>query len=104
MLSDHTFTILLAGWLSYHRKEVALKGNATISAAGKKGSDQIKVEIKSLKEWAEVESESDPKNIFKNPDEFVKKWIVTGNAKLIRRKRVLPPEQPQSSISRETRR
>lgn len=97
--NEYTFTILLAGWLSYHRKEVALKGNATISAAGKKGSDQIKVEIKSLKEWAEVESESDPKNIFKNPDEFVKKWIVTGNAKLIRRKRVLPPEQPQSSIS-----
>jgi hypothetical protein len=97
--NEYTFTILLAGWLSYHRKEVALKGNATLSAAGKKGSDQIKVEIKSLKEWAEVESESDPKNIFKNPDEFVKKWIVIGNAKLIRRKRVLPPEQPQSSIS-----
>lgn len=97
--NEYTFTMLLAGWLSYHRKEVALKGNATIPAAGRRGTDQVTVEIKSLKEWAEVESEDDPRNIFKKPDEFVKKWIVTGNAKLIRRKKVLPPIQPQSPIS-----
>lgn len=90
--NEYTFTMLLAGWLSYHRKEVALKGNATIPPAGRRGTAQVTVEIKSLKDWAET-------NILEKPDEFVKKWIVTGNAKLIRRKKVLPPVQPQSPIS-----
>lgn len=90
--SEYNFTILLSGWLSYHRKEVSLKGNATIPPAGKRGTASVTVETKSLKDWAET-------NILEKPDEFVKKWIVTGNAKLIRRKRVSPPPQPQSSIN-----
>ncbi|OUC12874.1 MAG: hypothetical protein B0A82_20170 [Alkalinema sp. CACIAM 70d] len=87
--NEYTFTILLAAWLSYHRKEVALKGNGTIPAAGKKGATQVTVEIKSLKDWATT-------NILEKPDEFVKKWIVTGNAKVICRKRLLPPTPPES--------
>lgn len=90
--SEYNFTMLLTVWLSYHRKEVSLKGNSTIPSAGKKGAATVTVETKSLKDWAET-------NILEKPDEFVKKWIVTGNAKLIRRKRVLPPPQPQSSIN-----
>ena len=90
--NEYTFTMLLAGWLSYHRKEVALKGNATIPAAGRRGSTSVTIETKSLKDWAET-------NILEKPDEFVKKWIVTGNAKLIRRKKVLPPAQPQSPLN-----
>jgi hypothetical protein len=90
--SEYNFTILLAGWLSYHRKEVSLKGNATILPAGRRGSGSVTVETKSLKDWAET-------NILEKPDEFVKKWIVTGNAKLIRRKKVSPPPRPQSSIN-----
>ncbi|MCY7273803.1 MAG: hypothetical protein LH702_08650, partial [Phormidesmis sp. CAN_BIN44] len=38
-------------------------------------------------------------NILEKPDEFVKKWIITGNAKLIRRRKVSPPPPPQSSIN-----
>jgi hypothetical protein len=89
---EYTFTMLLAGWLSYHRKEVALKGDAIIPAAGTRGTVRVTVEIKSLRDWAGT-------NILEKPDEFVKKWIVTGNAKLIRRKKVLPPVPPQSSVS-----
>lgn len=84
--------MLLAAWLSYHRKEVSLKGNATIAPAGRRAADLVTVEVKSLKDWAET-------NILEKPDEFVKRWIITGNAKLIRRRRVLPPSQPQSSIN-----
>ena len=90
--SEYNFTMLLAGWLSYYRKEVSLKGNATIPAAGRRGSASVTVETKSLKDWSQT-------NILEKPDEFVKKWIVTGNAKLIRRKKVSPPPPPQSSIN-----
>jgi len=90
--SEYTFTMLLAGWLSYHRKEVSLKGNATIPPASKKGTASVTVETKSLKDWAAT-------NILEKPDDFVKKWIVTGNAKLIRRKKISPPPPPQSSIN-----
>jgi hypothetical protein len=90
--NEYTFTMLLAGWLSYHRKEVALKGYATIPVAGKKGTAQVTVDTKSLKDWAET-------NILEKPDEFIKKWIVTGNAKLIRRRKVLPPVPPQSPVN-----
>ncbi len=90
--SEYAFTMLLAGWLSYHRKEVSLKGNATIPVAGKKGAATVLIETKSLKDWAGT-------NILEKPDEFVKKWIVTGNAKLIRHKKVSPPPPPPSSIN-----
>ncbi len=90
--NEYTFTMLLVGWLSYHRKEVSLKGNATIPPANKKGVASVTVETKSLKDWAAT-------NILDKPDDFVKKWIVTGKAKLIRRKKVSPPPQPQSSIN-----
>ncbi len=89
--SEYNFTMLLAGWLSYHRKEVSLKGNATIPAAGRRGSASVTVETKLLKDWAAT-------NILEKPDDFVHKWIVTGNAKLIRRKKVSPPPHPQASI------
>ncbi|MCY7274225.1 MAG: hypothetical protein LH702_10900, partial [Phormidesmis sp. CAN_BIN44] len=39
--SEYNFTMLLAGWLSYHRKEVSLKGNATIPAAGRRGNASV---------------------------------------------------------------
>ena len=90
--SEYTFTMLLVGWLAYHRKEVSLKGNAIVPPAGKRGAALLPVETKSLKDWSET-------NILEKPDEFVKKWIVTGNAKLIRRKKVSPPTPPQSSIN-----
>jgi hypothetical protein len=90
--SEYNFTMLLVGWLSHHRKEVSLKGNETIPPTGKKGTTLVSTVTKSLKDWSET-------NILEKPDEFVRKWIVTGNAKLIRRRRVLPPSQPQSSIS-----
>jgi len=90
--SEYNFTMLLVGWLSYHRKEVALKGNATILSAGRRNATSTSVEIKSLREWA------GSTNILEKPDDFVKKWIVTGNAKLIRRKKVVSPSLPQSPI------
>jgi hypothetical protein len=89
--SEYNFTMLLVGWLSYHRKEVALKGNATILSVSKKSAASTSIEIKSLREWAGT-------NILENPVDFVKKWIVTGNAKLIRRKKVVSPSLPQSPI------
>ena len=90
--SEYNFTMLLAGWLSYHRKEVSLRGDETIPSAGRRGATSVSTVTKSLKDWSET-------NILEKPDEFVKKWIITGNAKLVRRKRVLPPSQPQSSIN-----
>jgi len=88
--SEYTFTMLLIGWLAYHRKEVTLKGNALIPSGSKRES--VPIETKSLKDWAET-------NILEKPEDFVKKWIITGNAKLIRRKKVLPPTPPQSPIN-----
>jgi len=93
--SEYNFTMLLAGWLSYHRKEVSLRGDETIPSAGRRGAASVSTVTKSLQDWAGAETN----NILEKPDEFVKKWIVTGNAKLIRRKRVLPPSQPQASIN-----
>jgi hypothetical protein len=89
--SEYNFTMLLVGWLSYHRKEVTLKGNATILSANKKSAASTSTEIKSLREWAGT-------NILEKPDDFVKKWIVERNAKLIRRKKVGSPSLPQSPI------
>jgi hypothetical protein len=89
--SEYNFTMLLVGWLSYHHKEVVLKGAATILSAGKKSTASTSIEVKSLREWAGT-------NILEKPDDFVKKWIVTGNAKLIRRKKVVSPPRPQSPI------
>jgi hypothetical protein len=84
--SEYNFTMLLTGWLAYHRKEVRLKGRATLQAKG-----DVTVETKSLKEWAATD-------ILANPQEFVKKWILATNAKLIRRKRISSPSLPQTSI------
>jgi hypothetical protein len=86
--SDYTFTVLLAGWLADHRKEVSLWGAVSVSA--KKGA-LVTSKSQSLKELANSD-------IFQKPSIFINDWIVKRKAKLIRRKKLEPPVLPPSPI------
>lgn len=87
--SEYNFTILLAAWLAYHRKEVYLKGAVKLSA--KKG-ESVSVQIQSLKDWA-------TSDILNKPKDFVNIWIVKGKSKLIRRQKAEMPALPKSPIA-----
>lgn len=86
--SDYTFTVLLAGWLAYYRKEVSLSG--AVSVYAKKGA-LVTSKPQSLKDWANTD-------ILQKPSIFVNDWIVKGKAKLIRRKKLEPPVLTPSPI------
>ncbi|MEH2178489.1 hypothetical protein [Nostoc sp.] len=78
--SEYNFTILLAGWLAIHRKEVSLKGYIELS------SKRLNVTLKtqSLKDWGNTD-------ILQNPTAFVDDWIVKQKSKLIRRQQAERP-------------
>jgi hypothetical protein len=84
--NPYTFTMLLSGWMAYHRSEVFLKGASGIA------SGQQSVPIKPLKDWAET-------NIFNKPKDFINKWILAGGKSplLIRRKASVEPTIPEVS-------
>ncbi|MDF5724385.1 MAG: hypothetical protein PUP91_28780, partial [Rhizonema sp. PD37] len=86
--SEYNFTILLAGWLAYHRKEVSLKGKVPLS------SKKVGVfeKIQSLKDWGITE-------ILQSPTSFVHEWIIKGKAQLIRRQKVEIPTLPASPMN-----
>lgn len=86
--SEYTFTILLAGWLAYHRKETSLRGAFTVAV--KKGALPLE-QTRSLKDWASTD-------ILQKPTIFVSDWIVKGKAKLIRHKKLEAPVLPPSPI------
>lgn len=87
--SEYNFTILLAAWLAYHRKEVYLKGAIKLSA---KRGESISVQIQSLKDWATTD-------ILNKPKDFVNIWIVKGKSKLIRRRKAEMPVLAKSPIA-----
>ncbi|MBN4003526.1 hypothetical protein [Nostoc sp. LPT] len=78
--SEYNFTILLAGWLAIHRKEVSLRGYIELS------SKRLNVTLKtqSLKDWGNTD-------ILQNPTAFVNDWIVKQKSKLIRRQQTEMP-------------
>lgn len=78
--SEYNFTMLLAGWLAIHRKEVSLRGYIEL------GSKRLNVTLKtqSLKEWGNTD-------ILQNPNAFVDDWIVKQKSKLIRRQQAEMP-------------
>ena len=80
------FTVLLAGWLSFHRHEVSMRGIPDPTKKGKAKNDQS-MQLKALEEWA-------ASNIFEKADTFVDEWIVKLGAKLIRSQRVPVPVVP----------
>ncbi|MDF5729936.1 MAG: hypothetical protein PUP92_18470, partial [Rhizonema sp. PD38] len=86
--SEYNFTILLAGWLAYHRKEVSLKGKVALSS--KKVGALVK--IQSLKDWGNTD-------ILQSPISFVQQWIVEGKAQLIRRQKAEMPTLPASPMN-----
>jgi len=79
--SEYTFTILLAGWLAYHRKEVSLRSYHRFCEKGV----SITSQTQSLKDWAN-------NDILQSPA-FL---LVTGllKAKLIRHKKLEPALPP----------
>lgn len=85
--SEYNFTILLASWLAYHRREVVLKGSIKIQKKASLASSQTLP----LKEWANTDILQDPKT-------FVQNWIQKDKAKLIRRKALQTPELPPSPL------
>lgn len=80
--SEYNFTILLAGWLAYYRKEVSLEG--TIKLAKQKELIARKTQLLDI--WGSPDTD-----ILQKPTAFVNEWIIKGKAKLIRRKK---PEMP----------
>ncbi|MEH2338964.1 hypothetical protein [Nostoc sp.] len=72
--SEYNFTMLLAGWLAIHRKEVSLRGYIEL------GSKKLNMTLKtqSLKDWGNTD-------ILQNPTAFVDDWIIKQKSKLIRR-------------------
>ncbi|MDB9527851.1 hypothetical protein PN498_17785 [Oscillatoria sp. CS-180] len=83
--SEYNFSVILAAWLAYHRKEVLLEGPELVTSS----NQLVKVKTLSLKEWANPDSD-----LFKDPKKFVNTWIVKCKAKLIRRKGIDVPELP----------
>ncbi|MEH2197605.1 hypothetical protein [Nostoc sp.] len=79
--SEYNFTMLLAGWLAIHRKEVSLRGRIKLTA--KKG-ESVPIESKSVQNWGNTD-------ILQNPTAFVDDWIVKQKSKLIRRKQTEMP-------------
>jgi hypothetical protein len=86
--SEYNFTILLAGWLAIHRKEVILRGRIKLTA---KKTEIVSLEEKSLQNWGNTE-------ILQNPTAFVDDWIIKQKAKLIRRQQIQMPTLPASPI------
>ncbi|MEM1392938.1 MAG: hypothetical protein AAGG00_06500 [Cyanobacteria bacterium P01_H01_bin.150] len=86
--SEYNFTILLAAWLAYHRKEVSLEGKEKLS---KKKQELVPVKIQSLQNWANTD-------ILQKPAVFVSDWVVKGKSKLIRRQKLEMPTLPASQV------
>ncbi|MEH1923401.1 hypothetical protein [Nostoc sp.] len=78
--SEYNFTMLLAGWLAIHRKEVSLRGYIEL------GSKKLNMTLKtqSLKDWGNTD-------ILQNPTAFVEDWIIKQKSKLIRRQQAEMP-------------
>jgi hypothetical protein len=87
--SELTFTVLLAGWLVYHHKEVVLKGVDKLSL---KKNEQATTKTQSLKDWANTD-------IWQKPKDFVHKWVVNPKSQLIRRQKAKAPELPSSPMN-----
>ncbi|WP_044500364.1 hypothetical protein [Nostoc sp. PCC 7107] len=82
--SEYNFTMLLAGWLAIHRKEVSLRGRIKLTT--KKG-ELVPLETKSVQNWGNTD-------ILQNPTAFVEEWIIKQKAKLIRRQQIQMPTLP----------
>jgi hypothetical protein len=82
----YTFTILLVGWMAYHRNEIFIEGVFGIPL---KKSEQLRVRIEPLKSWGST-------NIFDKPKDFISDWILKNKPKLIRRKPSIVPIVPET--------
>lgn len=89
--SEYNFTILLAAWLAYHRKEVSLEGKEKLS---KKKQELVSVKRQSLQNWANTD-------ILQKPVAFVSDWVFKGKSKLIRRQKLEMPTLPASQVDYE---
>jgi hypothetical protein len=78
--NEYTFTMLLAGWLTYHRSEVSLYGGFGFP---KKAADRVSVKEATLEEWAGTD-------ILSKPKDFISKWVTRGDSRpvIIRRKAI----------------
>ncbi|MBD2364931.1 hypothetical protein H6G36_27855 [Anabaena minutissima FACHB-250] len=90
--SEYNFTILLAGWLVYHRKEVVVEGSERIP----KGTKSSIRKTQPLQNWANPDTD-----ILQKPVAFVSDWIIKGKAKLIRRQKAEMPMLPGTRINYE---
>ena len=79
--SEYNFTMLLAGWLAIHRKEVCLRGRVKLTT--KKG-EIVPLQDKSVQDWGNTD-------ILQNPTAFVGDWIFKQKSKLIRRQQAEMP-------------
>ncbi|MBF2068020.1 MAG: hypothetical protein IGS39_26935 [Calothrix sp. C42_A2020_038] len=84
--NQYTFTILLAGWLAYHRSELSINGGFGIP---QKRSDQVTIRKEAVKSWAST-------NVFEKPKDFVNVWVKNGQNSIIRRKPTPYPQIPNS--------
>lgn len=84
--NQYTFTILLAGWLAYHRSELLINGAFGIP---QKKSEQVTIRKEAVKNWASV-------NVFEKPKDFVNIWLKNGQNFIIRRKPTPYPQVPNS--------
>jgi hypothetical protein len=97
--NEYTFTVLLAGWLAYHRREVVLRG-ATVAKL--KRGQSAKIDERSLKAWVMTDDPNES-SILEKPKDFVREWIAKGNSsKLIRQERLEIPECPPSPMPFDT--
>ncbi|MEH2091196.1 hypothetical protein [Nostoc sp.] len=86
--SEYNFTMLLAGWLAIHRKEVILRGRIKLTT---KKVEIVPLQDKSLQAWGNTD-------ILQNPTAFVEEWIIKQKSKLIRRQQTQMPTLPASPI------
>ncbi|MEH2192590.1 MAG: hypothetical protein V7K98_08095 [Nostoc sp.] len=86
--SEYNFTMLLAGWLAIHRKEVILRGRIKLTT---KKAEIVPLQDKSLQAWGNTD-------ILQNPTAFVEEWIIKQKSKLIRRQQTQMPTLAASPI------
>jgi hypothetical protein len=82
--NEYTFTILLAAWLSYHRREVYIRGPFGIPEKRQNPGSRTA----SVKDWVSAK-------VFDKAKDFIHKWVLVQKPYIVRHRPLSRPEIPE---------
>lgn len=82
--NEYTFTILLAAWLSYHRREVYIRGTFGIPEK----RQNLGPRTASVKDWVSAK-------VFDKAKDFIHKWVLVQKPYIVRHRPLSRPEIPE---------